>query len=52
MRIRLSQPPAGDWLAGTWAELGKKDSVKIKGTLQFTVPNEHPVSFNLKIIMM
>ena len=23
MRIRLSQPPAGDWLAGAWAELGK-----------------------------
>ena len=22
MRIRLSQPPAGDWLAGAWAELG------------------------------
>ena len=22
MRIRLSQPPAGDWLAGDWAELG------------------------------
>ena len=21
--IRLSQPPAGDWLAGAWAELGK-----------------------------
>ena len=20
--IRLSQPPAGDWLAGAWAELG------------------------------
>ena len=24
VRIRLSQPPAGDWLAGAWAELGKK----------------------------
>ena len=24
VRIRLSQPPAGDWLAGVWAELGKK----------------------------
>ena len=23
VRIRLSQPPAGDWLAGSWAELGK-----------------------------
>ena len=23
VRIRLSQPPAGDWLAGAWAELGK-----------------------------
>ena len=23
--IRLSQPPAGDWLAGDWAELGKKE---------------------------
>ena len=22
MRIRLFQPPAGDWLAGAWAELG------------------------------
>ena len=22
VRIRLSQPPAGDWLAGAWAELG------------------------------
>ena len=22
MRIRLSQPSAGDWLAGAWAELG------------------------------
>ena len=22
LRIRLSQPPAGDWLAGAWAELG------------------------------
>ena len=22
MRIRLSQPPAWDWLAGAWAELG------------------------------
>ena len=22
--IRLSQPPAGDWLAGAWAEHGKK----------------------------
>ena len=22
VRIRLSQPPAGDWLAGVWAELG------------------------------
>ena len=22
--IRLSQPRAGDWLAGAWAELGKK----------------------------
>ena len=21
--IRLSQPPAGDWLTGAWAELGK-----------------------------
>ena len=21
VRIRLSQPPAGDWLAGAWAEL-------------------------------
>ena len=25
MRLRLSQPPAGNWLAGAWAELGKKD---------------------------
>ena len=24
VRIRLSQPPAGDWQAGAWAELGKK----------------------------
>ena len=24
MRIRLSQPPAGNWLAGAWSELGKK----------------------------
>ena len=24
VRIRLSQPPAGDWLAGAWAELGNK----------------------------
>ena len=24
VRIGLSQPPAGDWLAGAWAELGKK----------------------------
>ena len=24
MRIRLSQPPAGDWLAGDWADLGNK----------------------------
>ena len=23
VRIRLYQPPAGDWLAGAWAELGK-----------------------------
>ena len=23
VRIRLSQPPAGDWLAGVWTELGK-----------------------------
>ena len=22
VRIMLSQPPAGDWLAGAWAELG------------------------------
>ena len=22
VRIRLSQPPAGDWLAWAWAELG------------------------------
>ena len=22
VRIRLFQPPAGDWLAGAWAELG------------------------------
>ena len=26
MRIRLSQPPAGDWLAGAWAELGNNTS--------------------------
>ena len=39
MRIRLSQPPAGDWLAGAWAKLGnirnedyvrKKDNLKNK----------------------
>ena len=24
VRIRLSQPPAGDWLAGAWAELGNE----------------------------
>ena len=24
MRIRLSQPPAGDWPAGAWAELGNR----------------------------
>ena len=23
VRIRLSQPPAGDWLVGAWAELVK-----------------------------
>ena len=26
VRIRLSQPPAGDWLVGAWAELGNKVS--------------------------
>ena len=29
VRLRLSQPPAGDWLAGAWAELGKKKTDKI-----------------------
>ena len=24
VRIRLSQPPAGDWPAGAWAELGNR----------------------------
>ena len=27
VRIRLSQPPAGDWLAGAWAELGNRVSI-------------------------
>ena len=26
VRLRLSQPPAGDWLVGAWAELGNKVS--------------------------
>ena len=28
VRIRLSQPPPGDWLAGAWAELGKTRGYK------------------------
>ena len=32
VRIRLSQPPAGDWLAGAWAELGKKIDFILGGT--------------------
>ena len=27
VRIRLSQPPAGDWLTGAWAELGNMQYV-------------------------
>ena len=27
MRLRLSQPPAGDWLAGAWAELGNNGNI-------------------------
>ena len=29
VRIRLSQPPAGDWLTGAWAELGKNQDIII-----------------------
>ena len=32
VRTSLSQPPAGDWLAGAWAELGKNEvCIKIQG---------------------
>ena len=41
VRIRLSQPPAGDWLAGAWAELGKNDNSQISTT---TNGNKPPLS--------
>ena len=37
MRIRLSQPPAGDLLAGDWAELGNM-KVKAGPLIQGSVP--------------
>ena len=37
VRIRLSQPQAGDWLAGAWAELGKKDGWILKRKEKFTL---------------
>ena len=38
VRIRLSQPPAGDWLAGAWAELGNIDCFVSKNNVNmFTV---------------
>ena len=47
VRIRLSQPPAGDWLAGAWAELGNSyaDTQNITASLLFSIISQiNPIS--------
>ena len=48
MRIRLFQPPAGDWLAGAWAELGNSELLKVVQGRMFRRTSEHFLFYNLE----
>ena len=44
VRIRLSQPPAGDWLAGAWAELGNNKRLGLSLAIEvFLISVQHKV---------
>ena len=44
VRVRLSQPPAGDWLAGAWAELGNNKRFGLSLAIEvFLISVQHKV---------
>ena len=45
--IRLSQPPAGDWLAGAWTELGNKTTTKKEDKLNSKESRLHSLTHSL-----